>query len=121
MAGFISSIWTNADLGTYLVNGEVDHIERPDGQLEARYLSFVLLDGQQRLTAIERYVFNEFPVPDIEGKLCFWRELGRAERRLFSNRVFALSQVRSWDEAELRHVHNLRAFGGVRHTEDQRA
>lgn len=121
MAAFITSVWMDVDLGSYLVNDQVDYFDLKDGSLETRYLSDVLLDGQQRLTAIQSYLLSEFAVPDANGAPCYWRDLGKVERRFFGNKTFAMSRVCSWDEAELRHVYNLRAFGGVRHTDEERA
>ena len=121
MAQFITSIWMDVDLGSYLVNDQADYSHRPDGGLQTRYLSDVLLDGQQRLTALQGYVLSEFAVPDAQGLPCYWKDLSKVERRFFCNKTFSLSYVRTWDEAELRHIYNLRAFGGVRHSEDQRA
>lgn len=121
MSQFITSIWMDVDLGSYLVNDVVEYIPLNDGSLECQYLSDVLLDGQQRLSAIEAYVLNRVAVPDANGVPSYWSELSKVERRFFCNKTFSMSRVASWDEELLRHVYNLRAFGGVRHSEDQRA
>ncbi|MDO9179140.1 MAG: hypothetical protein Q7U16_12615 [Agitococcus sp.] len=122
---FIASIWGDVDLGSYLFNGAYEVIS--GGTEEAgpsdtyRKLSFALLDGQQRLRAIENYVLNQFAVPDAQGVACYWSELGKVERRFFCNKLFAQSTIECWDENVLRQVHDLRSFGGTAHQEHQRA
>lgn len=117
---FIVSIWSGVDLGSYLVNGLWDYQLNGDKE-EFRKFSEVLLDGQQRLTAIERYVTDQIAVPDANGTLRYWSELGRQERRRFGTFHFAKGTIESWDENKLRLAYDLRAFGGTPHTEDQRA
>jgi hypothetical protein len=86
-----------------------------------REFSEVLLDGQQRLSAIEDYLECRFPVPDAAGVLRYWEELPRVERIRFTNTHFPRAEVSSWDEAVLRHVYDLRAFSGTAHQENERA
>lgn len=114
---FINSLWLDVDVGSYLVNEYFEFTD--DGAL--REFSEILLDGQQRLTALQEYVLNVFPVTDANGVTCFWKELGISERRLFGNKAFNMTKVNSSDEAVLREIYDLRSFGGVRHTEDERA
>lgn len=119
---FIISLWEDVDVGTYLVNDIIEFEPTPPGApLKSIYLSDVLLDGQQRLTAIQSYLLNEFPVPDAKGVDCFWKDLTKTERRFFANKSFPMSRMQTFDETVLRHAYNLRAFAGVKHTEDQRA
>lgn len=113
---FITSLWEEVDVGSYLLN---DQFEFENGVY--REFSEVLLDGQQRLSALQSYVLSEFPVPDAEGKPCYWNELSRVERRFFSNKTFARAGVRSWDEKQLRRAYDLRSFGGTPHKESERA
>ncbi|MBA6098549.1 DUF262 domain-containing protein [Pseudomonas juntendi] len=115
---FITSIWLGADLGSYLVNDWYAYADRT-GAFAIN--SEVLLDGQQRLTALEDYLLGEFGVPDESGQVRYWSELGNVERRRFLNMPFAQAQVHSSDEAALRQAYDLRAFGGTPHTDDQRA
>lgn len=117
---FIQSIWAGVDLGSYMVNDQYAYVETADKDI-FREFSDVLLDGQQRLAAIEQYVFNEFPVPDCEGVLRYWGDLPRIERRRFGSYHFARAAVKSWNEAQLRLAYDLRALGGTPHTEEQRA
>jgi hypothetical protein len=117
---FIVSIWAGVDVGTHLVNNTYE-FEGEGPTLRYREFSQVLLDGQQRLTALEDYVYNRFAVPDATGVLRFWRELPRAERRRFGTFHFAQATIASWDEGRLVRAYNLRAFGGTPHEESERA
>lgn len=117
---FIESIWNGVDIGSYLVN-DVWEFAEIDGKRSYRKNSNVLLDGQQRLTAIEEYVLNVFAVPDARGTPRYWRDLPQIERRRFGNYHFARATLKSWDEAHLRWAYDMRAFGGTPHTESQRA
>jgi hypothetical protein len=121
---FITSLWLKIDVGSYLVNDAYDGqvVATPAGQVtQARLFSDILLDGQQRLTALEDYFLGKIAVPDMHGTPTYWTDLGKVERRLFGNQAFDRSTVTSWDEKELRTVYDLRTFGGTAHTEDQRA
>ena len=119
---FIQSIWAGVDIGTYMVNDLCSAVPGVNGKHEHyRENSDILLDGQQRLTALQSYVLNEFPISDVTGKPRFWQDLPLIERRRFSGTHFARASVRSWDEVELRRAYDLRAFGGTAHTEEERA
>lgn len=114
---FITSIWEGVDIGSYLVNDIVE-FDAPD---RYRKFSDIVLDGQQRLHAIQCYLQDLIAVPDALGQPRLWSELGRIERRRFGQFQFARATVCSWDESFLRKVYDLRAFGGTPHAPDQRA
>lgn len=113
---FITSLWEEVDVGSYLLNDQFEL----QGKVY-REFSEVLLDGQQRLSALQSYLTNEFAVPDGSGKPCFWHELSRVERRFFANKTFARAGIHSWNEKELRRAYDLRSFGGTPHKESERA
>lgn len=117
---FIHSIWSGVDVGSYMVNDIYEFVGPAERQYY-REFSEILLDGQQRLTALEEYVYDGFAVPDAAGTPRFWSELSRIERRRFGSFHFAKATIRSWDEALLRRAYDLRAFGGTPHTEAERA
>ncbi|GEM_PF-3888908 len=60
-------------------------------------------------------------ISDAAGVPRLWSELPKIERNRFCTTHFACATIRSWAEQELRLAYDLRAFGGTRHTEDQRA
>lgn len=118
---FILSIWAGVDLGSYLVNESWELIDTADGKSHYREFSEALLDGQQRLTALEQYITNQFAVPNTDGTPVFWKDLPKVERRRFTLITFTKATITSWDEGLLRKVYDLRSFGGTEHTEDERA
>jgi hypothetical protein len=115
---FITSAWTGISLGAYVLT-EFDLVSG-DG---VRYLknTNVVMDGQQRLTALELYFTDRVAVPDVDGKPTLWSELSHREQRWFSNRIFDRGTIRERDEAKLIEYYNLWAFGGTPHKEHQRA
>lgn len=116
---FIQSIWSGVDIGSYMINDQWELISTENGDFY-REFSEVLLDGQQRLSAMEEYLLNRFPVPDADGVARYWSDLPKIERRRFGSFHFARGTIKSWDEGRLRLAYDLRAFGGTPHTEDQR-
>ena len=113
---FIDSIWRGNTLSSYLVNDW----EMSDGVTFDKN-SNVLLDGQQRLYTIERFVTDQLAVPDAEGKLRLWSEIGKTQRLRFVRTIFTRGQIRVWDEALLMEIYNRRNFGGTPHLESERA
>lgn len=117
---FILSVWNGVDLGSYLINDVQDMIKTKDGLIYGKF-SDALLDGQQRLSALEDYLTDKIAVPDATGVPRTWSELPSIERRRFSNTTFTRSTIQSRDEALLRYAYDMRAFGGTAHAPDQRA
>jgi hypothetical protein len=115
---FIDAIWARVDTGSYMINKWVEFVG--DGP-EIRYPSDIVIDGQQRLTSIERYFRNEIPATSADGRRLLFSEITEADRRAFRSRTFPRTSVHTNDEQLLREAYDMRAFGGVRHTEDQRA
>lgn len=116
---FIDAMWAGVDTGSYMVNAWIEFTSN-SGE-EARYLSDVVIDGQQRLTSLERYFNDEIPATAADGKLLLFSEITKADRRFFQNCIFPRSIINTDDEQLLREAYDMRAFGGMRHTEDQRA
>lgn len=113
---FIDSIWRGNTLSSYVVN---DWRMSREGIFEK--FSNVVVDGQQRLVTIERFVTGQLAVPDAEGTLRLWAELGRRERWRFARAIFTRSQISVWDENILCEIYNRRNFGGTAHEESERA
>lgn len=117
-ARFITSAWTGVALGQYLVT-DIDLVE---GRcIQYTRLANAVLDGQQRLKALERYLTDDLAVPDREGRPTLWSELTRVEQRWFENRVFNRATLNEFDEARLRATYDLLNFGGTPHAEHERA
>jgi len=122
MVRFVESAASGLDIGEWVY---VDAINAPmdmvDGREVTNRVDRWLIDGQQRLTALDRFWADAFPVPGATGRGMFWSEVPQVEKRRFLNRVFAAKELRITDEATLRRYYDLHNFGGVAHTEDQRA
>lgn len=104
---FIESAWKGVPLGTFSYN-EVDFGSPLDN---------LLIDGQQRMSSLQDYLSDLFPVFGYR-----WSEVTEVDRRSFSlTIVFGSYVTASTDEAYLKGYYDLLNFGGTSHTEDQRA
>ena len=108
---FIESVYSGVHLGTFVYNSTV---------LRSPFQS-LLIDGQQRLHAIERYAADGFAVKGQDGIARLWSELTEQEQRHFGRMPFGFSVVKHEDEASLVSLYNLLNFGGVAHDENDRA
>jgi hypothetical protein len=110
---FVENAWRGVHLGTYVVNRKDEY----DAATERwNRLDRWLIDGQQRLRAIQSYLRSEFPV---FGRT--WAQLSELEHRRFENYEFAKTMITESDEGRLRFLYDCLNFGGTAHTEDQRA
>lgn len=97
----IESAWRGIALGTYTYNQS--EIDSP--------LDNLLIDGQQRMTAIQSYIEDEFPVFGYR-----WSELPkRDERRWVMSTAFPSFVTETEDETYLRTYYDLMNFGGTAH------
>lgn len=104
---FIESAWKGLNLGTYTYNR---------AGLGSPYDN-LLIDGQQRLHAIECYLNDEFPVLGWR-----WSEVTKVDRRFWEMTTgFASYITETEDEAFLRDYYNMTNFGGTAHKESERA
>lgn len=104
---FIESAWRGIPLGTYSFNMLFDGSE----------IDMILIDGQQRMNAIQRYLNDEFPVFGYR-----WSEVTEVDQRVWGMQVgFACYRCRTRDEEYLRSYYNLMNFGGTAHKESERA
>lgn len=115
---FITSVWTGVPLGSYLLT----EAELGPGSL-VRFLplSNCVLDGQQRLFALQQYLTSNLAVPDVNGVETLWCELDVREQRWFSHRTFERATMPLRDERPLKEVYDLLNYGGVAHQEHERA
>jgi hypothetical protein len=123
MARFINSIWAGIDIGRYVVN---DAMDAPWQQRAAAGCSWHptdrwLIDGQQRLTAIQYYLTDRFPIRGKDGHLHLWSDLSEVDRRQFGHKEFSRGIVKIYDEHNLRVLYDLMNFGGVAHEASERA
>lgn len=97
----IESIWLGIPIASYVYN----HI-RGGGELDG-----ILVDGQQRWTAISRYVNDGFPVFGY-----MWSQLTELDRRSFRSTGFPCIMTDYTDEDALRDLYDRLAYGGTPHT-----
>jgi hypothetical protein len=107
---FVESAWLGLGLGTYCVN-EID-----GRGAKAHPMDRLLIDGRQRLFALDAYFRDAFPVLGYR-----WSEITQLDRRRFRGRNFARIRIRLDDETTLRDLYDRLNFGGVPHEESQRA
>lgn len=111
----IQSLWFGIDIGSYIVTYGTMY----QGVM-LRY-SDMVIDGQQRLSAIEDYFADRLAVPDTQGKPRLFSEITETDQRFFRTRIFSKVTVESRDLEYLKKLYNLMAFGGVTHEESERA
>lgn len=104
---FIESAWRGINLGTFAYN---------QAPLGSPYDN-LLIDGQQRMHAIECYLNDKFPVFGWR-----WSEVTSVDRRVWEMTTgFASYVTETENEAYLRDYYNLLNFGGTAHKEIERA
>lgn len=108
---FLESVWIGVGIGSFMVNYS---IRTSDANM-------VLLDGQQRLRAIERYWDNELAVVGDDGLSHYWGDLTEKEQVHFLRIPFPWVMTEYDNNAQLREAYNRHNFGGTSHTSKQRA
>lgn len=104
---FIESAWRGLSLGTYTYN---------QASLGSPYDN-LLIDGQQRMNAIEDYLDDAFPVFGYR-----WSDVTIVDRQIWEMSIgFASYVTDTEDERFLRDYYNLTNFGGTAHKENERA
>lgn len=99
----IESLWLGLGIGTFTHNISPNYGSKFDN---------LLIDGQQRMNAIECYLTNEFPVFG-----CLYDDLSAVEKRSFAGRHFHSYVTKSDDEDFLKNYYTRLNFGGVSHSE----
>ena len=78
-----------------------------------------LLDGPQRLRALERYWADELAVRGEDGNEYFWSELDSQEQAQFLRATMGWQESYYSTDEELREAYNRHNFGGTAHRPDQ--
>lgn len=103
----IESAWRGVSIGTYTFNR---------GKYGSRFDN-LLVDGQQRMLAIQDYIEDKFPVFGYR-----YSEVTVVDRRLWNVSIHFHSYItETEDEAYLRGYYNLMNFGGTAHKQTERA
>ena len=102
----IESLWLGLPIGTYTFNRKY-----------GSKFDNLLIDGQQRMNAIEMYLNDVFNVFGYT-----YSETGLVDKRYFRNSAhFPAYITETDDETYLRNYYNMMNFSGTHHTDDQRA
>lgn len=109
----IENIWRNAPIGSFMINV----MERG----ERHPFDGIIIDGQQRMTAIQKYLDGEFPTKNIHGEDVYWKDVPIVAQRRFRKHSFPSIEIWSEDEKELKEIYNTLNYGGVAHKPEQRA
>lgn len=114
---FIRNIYKGVNIGEYMVNITIDPL-----------YDRILLDGQQRLRTLERYVAGDIAVQgekehpdDDEPPALTWLELPDEVRGNFYRMGFSSFVTNYTDEAVLRAAYDDLNFSGTPHEPEQRA
>lgn len=116
MIAFIETLAQKGDPGTWTYHTS-DELQKTDEGKEYFVRDKWLLDGQQRITAIDRFFDDVFPVYGL-----YWSQIEETRRRGFlMSTIFPAYEVKNKSELELRELYDLKNFGGVPHQENERA
>ena len=106
---FIESAWKGLNLGTFSFNRDPNY--------QRNRFDDLLIDGQQRMDAIECYLNDEFRVFGY-----YWSETTEVDKRFWeASTHFGCYITNTTDESFLREYYNLTNFGGTAHKENERA
>ncbi|ASV44327.1 hypothetical protein PBI_SCTP2_312 [Salicola phage SCTP-2] len=106
---YIETIWCRQASGSFVIVEE-----KPGSGLP---FQGCIIDGQQRLEALEEYVNDEFKVYGY-----YWSELTNIDRRSFKlTRNIPVQSIRLYDESKLRELYNKLNFAGTPHKESEKA
>lgn len=102
---FIESVWLGLPIGSFTVHDS-------DYESNGKPLPYsgLLIDGQQRLTTLERYWKDEFSVFGL-----LYSELTKREKRRFLSIKFTHFECGLWDDQLIRGLYNRLSFGGTPH------
>ncbi len=116
---FVDSARRCVPLGTYTINLTFGHDDalRNENGVEYYYGDGWLLDGQQRLNALEEFFDDKLRVHGM-----VWSEIAKDDQRQFLNTPnFAYYETKFVLEEQARAYYDLMNFGGTPHQEHERA
>lgn len=108
---FVESVWLGLPLGSYIfveLNWNTDGSPTP--------FSGWLIDGQQRLITVQRYLEDQFKVFGL-----YYSELTKREKHRFEGIKFTHYEIQLDDKRQIIDLYNRLAFGGTPHKESERA
>jgi len=112
---FVESAWYGINLGTYTYQQQ-DYDKHPDGSYTPSPYNGYLIDGQQRMSALQDYFDDKLTVFGYK-----WSEVDVTDRRSFEmTSSFSCYISRFQTEAEMIEMYERLSFGGTPHTEADR-
>ena len=109
---FVESLWLGIPVGTYTYN-----IAYGSNEGEVHPLSNLLVDGQQRMMSLQRYLDDEIEVFGARYSQLTLEDAHRLE----DGRSFPCYRVETEDDGYLRGYYDLMNFGGIAHKPEDRA
>lgn len=103
-ASFVESVFLGANIGSFMYNSHLHH-----------ELSEILLDGQQRLRALERYWNSEFGVTGEDGAEHRWTDLSDLDKAHMRRITFPYVITQYSTEGLMREAYNRHNFSGTAH------
>lgn len=117
-ARLIESVHLGISIGSFVVSGSA-----PYNRKENRYpyTSDWIIDGQQRMRALKKYLDDDLTVFLGTPYEHHWGQLSISQQRGFKMVPVGFIELTTSNEDELRDIYDRLNFGGVSHTEEQRA
>lgn len=112
---FIETMILGLPLGTFVTNAS-DASKKVGDRTFFHKTDRLLIDGQQRLNALNDYFGDAFPVFGV-----VWSEVDGNDRWRILNSPFPAFEMRTSDENVLREVYDRLNYGGTAHTFEERA
>lgn len=119
-ARLVESIHLGIAIGGIVVSNCGAVVRTPDGDRFPDQADW-LIDGQQRLRSISRYLDDDLTVfAGTQGEHRYG-ELSRPQQRAFMATTMGFVMLEPEDTATLARIYDLLNFGGTAHREDERA
>lgn len=124
-ARLIESLHMKVSIGNFVVTNsdcKMVTVNTPEGPVKRMPKTCDwLLDGQQRMRAILRYIQNDLVVFKGTPHEHRYDDLDKVQKRIFRGLTVGYTVIPAGTEDEMRRIYDLMNFGGTAHTEEQRA
>ena len=117
-ASLIESTWLGLPIGSIVVT-ETGSFDKESDKFP--FSSDWLIDGQQRMRALSRYMHADLRIfigTEFEHD---WNDLDEVQKRKWENMSIGFIRIDGNNENDLRELYNRLNFSGTAHTEDQKA
>ena len=114
----VESVWLGISIGSIVISGTGAFNRKLQ---KYPHTSEWIIDGQQRMRALSRYLSNELRIFVGQPGAHFWDELNPIQQRRFKHATVGFIVLESMSEDALRECYNRLNFGGTSHLKSQRA